>query len=482
MLQRLTRSQIVMIAVFAAAIIYFIVLVVANKDDGKLRASGTIEAIEVNVSAETSGKIKEVLADEGQTVKTGDPLLNLDDTLMTAQRAVASAQLDAAKAGVTSAQNAHDTAKSQYQVALASALSQDKKTRLQDWFTKDPGQFDQPGWYFTRVEQIKAAQNQVDLNQKALDDAQANLIKVSESLGKSEFLAAEKRLLDARLAYLISKDVNDRTQNASSSNAPVGKYNSTHCGSNQGYHVANNHLTNLIYGCAGDPNLSDAGESIYANAQKDLDAAQSTYNALLSSQAANDILQARADVSVAQEQYYSALDFLNGLQTGDQSESVSAAKGAMEQAQAAVDQAQKSVQQAQANLNLLDAQVSKLTIYAPMDGVVLARNVDPGEFVQPGGAAMTMADLNELTITVYVPEDRYGEISLGQKVQVTVDSFPGQVFSATVTYIADQAEFTPRNVQTVSGRSATVYAIKLKVSDPEVKLKLGMPADVVFTK
>jgi RND family efflux transporter MFP subunit len=152
------------------------------------------------------------------------------------------------------------------------------------------------------------------------------------------------------------------------------------------------------------------------------------------------------------------------------------------QAQAAVDQAQGTAQQAQANLDLLDAQLAKLVIYAPMDGVVLARNVNPGEYVQPGGAAITMADLSELTITVYVAEDRYGEISLGQKAEVTVDSFPGETFIATVTYIADQAEFTPRNVQTVEGRSATVYAVKLKVSDPDGKLKLGMPSDVVFTK
>jgi HlyD family secretion protein len=93
-----------------------------------------------------------------------------------------------------------------------------------------------------------------------------------------------------------------------------------------------------------------------------------------------------------------------------------------------------------------------------------------------------MANLNELTITVYVPEDRYGEIHLGQTVDVTVDSFPGETFTAAVSSIADQAEFTPRNVQTVSGRSATVYAVKLKVNDPTGKLKIGMPADVVFVK
>jgi HlyD family secretion protein len=119
-------------------------------------------------------------------------------------------------------------------------------------------------------------------------------------------------------------------------------------------------------------------------------------------------------------------------------------------------------------------------VSAPINGVILTRNVEPGEFVQPGAVAFTMANLDELTITVYVPEDQYGNISLGQEATVTVDSFASETFNAVVTQVADQAEFTPRNVQTVEGRSSTVYAIKLKVTDSEGKLKIGMPADVVF--
>jgi HlyD family secretion protein len=193
-------------------------------------------------------------------------------------------------------------------------------------------------------------------------------------------------------------------------------------------------------------------------------------------------LQARADVSVAQERYYSALDFLRNLQKGGQSLSVTVAEEALKQTQASVEQAQKAVDQAQANLELMDTQISKLIVYAPMDGVILVRNVEPGEFVQPGATALSMADLNNLTITVYVPEDRYGQISFGQQAEVSVDSFPGTSFKAEITHIADQAEFTPRNVQTVEGRSSTVYAVKLIVTDSEGKLKIGMPADVVFIK
>jgi multidrug resistance efflux pump len=375
-----------------------------------------------------------------------------------------------------------NTATYQYQIALETALEQDKGARLQDWFSKDPNQFDQPGWYFTREEQILAAQAKVDAALKALEETQANLTRVTQSIEVADFLKAEERLLDARLEYLIAEDVNDRAQNSVDSDVPVGRYNRTHCGTNEGYFVNNASLTNRVYSCRGDEYLSESSQAIYDNAKAELDSAQKSYNDLLSTQAADEVLQARADVSVAQERYYSALDFLRKLQKGDQSTSVSAAEGVMDQAQATTNQAEKAVEQARASLDLLDMQITKLTVYAPADGTVLTRNVEPGEFVQPGATALTLADLSDLTITVYVPEDRYGQISLGQQAQVTVDSFPGVTFQAEVIQISDQAEYTPRNVQTVEGRSSTVYAIKLKVADAEGRLRIGMPADVNFAE
>jgi HlyD family secretion protein len=117
-------------------------------------------------------------------------------------------------------------------------------------------------------------------------------------------------------------------------------------------------------------------------------------------------------------------------------------------------------------------------IRAPIDGVVLDRLVEPGELVNPNSTLFTVADLTTLTLTVYVPEDRYGQVNLGQTYSVSVDSFPGTVFNGTVTHIADQAEFTPRNVQTVAGRKNTVYAVRLTLDNPNLSLKPGMPADV----
>ena len=119
-------------------------------------------------------------------------------------------------------------------------------------------------------------------------------------------------------------------------------------------------------------------------------------------------------------------------------------------------------------------------VRSPVNGVVLERSIQPFEIASPGGTLVTVANLDELTLTVFVPEDHYGRIFLGQACRVSVDSYPGTLFSGTVTHIADQAEFTPRNVQTTDSRKSTVFAIRLDLAPSNGKLKPGMPADVVF--
>jgi HlyD family secretion protein len=120
------------------------------------------------------------------------------------------------------------------------------------------------------------------------------------------------------------------------------------------------------------------------------------------------------------------------------------------------------------------------SLRSPIDGIVLMRAAEPGEITTAGGSLLVVADLNNVTLTVYVPEDKYGNVYLGQEYPVSVDSFPGQVFSGVVTHISDQAEFTPRNAQSISGRKNTVYAVKLSIYNPNLDLKPGMPADVTL--
>ena len=126
------------------------------------------------------------------------------------------------------------------------------------------------------------------------------------------------------------------------------------------------------------------------------------------------------------------------------------------------------------------ARVSE-NVTSPIDGVVLQRLVQPGESVAPESTVLVIAPLNALNLKIYVPEDRYGQISLGQTYPVTVDSFPGETFYGKVSLISDKAEFTPRNVQTTDSRQTTVYAVKLDLEPTGGRLKPGMPADVHLT-
>jgi multidrug resistance efflux pump len=134
-----------------------------------------------------------------------------------------------------------------------------------------------------------------------------------------------------------------------------------------------------------------------------------------------------------------------------------------------------------AEVRPLSGAVSQEEIRSPLEAVVLERLFEPGEISTPGSTLLVVGDLYALTLTVYIPEDRYGQIYVGQACTVTVDSFPGRAFEGKVTHIADQAEFTPRNVQTVEGRKSTVFAIELNLSNPDLALKPGMPADVSFS-
>jgi HlyD family secretion protein len=467
----------VIVAVLVAAG-YFGYRYFTSKSDGKLHASGTIEAVQVDVSPEMAGKVKEALADEGQAVKTGDALLNLDDSMLKAQRDVAQAGVESATNALASAQNAYETAQAQYDAALTAARVQQGAARLTDWFGRKPSNFDQPLWYFSQDEQITAAQTELDSSQQALQQAQADLDQVVKSLNNADFVNAENRLNEARISYLVAKSVQDHAQ------ATGGKISPDDLNMDLPQYAPAYKIKIRVAKALSTSNgdVLSVAQDAFDEAETELNDAQDNYNSLLNTDAADRVLEARAGVSVAKERYEVAQDTLSRLQTGENSPQVKIASLGLNQAKDGVQQAQGAVNQAQANLALIDTQLKKLTVYAPMDGVILTRNVEPGEFVQPGSAAITMANLDDLTITVYIPEDRYGEIHIGQEATVTVDSFPGQTFTATVTKIADQAEFTPRNVQTVEGRSATVYAVKLTVNDPEGKLKLGMPADVVFVQ
>jgi len=142
--------------------------------------------------------------------------------------------------------------------------------------------------------------------------------------------------------------------------------------------------------------------------------------------------------------------------------------------------ARAQVRQAEANLRALEVQLEKATLRSPIAGLVTNRVAHVGELALPGAVLMTVANLEEVTLRLYIAEDKIGRVKVGQGVEVRVDSYPGEVFEGEVSYISSEAEFTPKNVQTKEERVSMMFAVEVRVANPEHKLKPGMPADAVI--
>jgi len=142
--------------------------------------------------------------------------------------------------------------------------------------------------------------------------------------------------------------------------------------------------------------------------------------------------------------------------------------------------AESDLNRASAARAVAEISYNEANIRAPISGTILTKVVEIGDLLSPYSTVVTMADLSELEIMLYVPEARYGRIKLGDEVDVMVDSFPKERFGGKVVNISGKAEFTPKNIQTKEERVTQVFGIKIEIPNPELKLKPGMPADAVF--
>jgi HlyD family secretion protein len=147
-----------------------------------------------------------------------------------------------------------------------------------------------------------------------------------------------------------------------------------------------------------------------------------------------------------------------------------------------VEAARMQVAQMRAQLADIDAQLAEMQVTAPTDCVLEVLNVKVGDILVPpfNQEAATLLLTNHLWVRVYVPETWLGKIKLGEQVRVRVDSFPGKDFPGEVEQINRQAEFTPRNVQTVEDRIKQVYGVKIRLPNNDDRLRSGMAGDVYF--
>lgn len=435
----------------------------AAEGEGVLTASGVIEASQVSVVAETPGTIRDFVVCEGDEVRRGDVVVRLDDDLYRANLertaayvALAEANLalleagprpeeiDAARAQLRIAEAKRDTAKRAWENAV---IARDNPQELDV--------------------QITAAQAQVEVAEGQLKSALGT--KDSMEAGWGYATRLNERLPDT-LSYTFNPselgiDIVFGT--------PWGpwdpmvpeflKFDVT---------VSSDTPAGLKKAVDTQARLADFGrwlswEDVHV-AQAELDGAKAQL-CILQDIKANPLETnlkmntAKAEYELAETEVASAKAKLDGLLAGTPKEELDAARAQVKQAEAAHE--------------ALQVQVDKMTLRAPTDGIVLSRAARRGEVAVAGRTLMTIGDLDRMTLVVYVSAAEVGRVRLDQPVVVTVDSYPDRAFAGRVVYIADEAEFTPRSVETKESRTETVFAVKIALDNADHVLKPGMPAD-----
>lgn len=180
------------------------------------------------------------------------------------------------------------------------------------------------------------------------------------------------------------------------------------------------------------------------------------------------------------------------LVEGSRKEDIAAGRAALARAESAlklvtegyraedVARAEAEVLAARSRVAAIEVQMRELVVSSPCHCVVEAVDLQPGDIVSPNAPTISLLDQGRLWVRSYVPENRLGQVTLGQDVPVSVDSFPGERFSAKITFIAREAEFTPKNIQTPEERSKQVFRVKATLQPPLDRLRVGMAADLRF--
>lgn len=202
--------------------------------------------------------------------------------------------------------------------------------------------------------------------------------------------------------------------------------------------------------------------------------------------------RARSAYKVAVAKVKVEEEHLKLVKEGPRKEQIAQARAALAQARAqyelvkkgprqeSIDAARAKLAQAKATLLLAETQLGYATVRSPLSGVVLSKNIEPGEFVAPGTPVVTIGDLENVWLRAYVNETDLGRVRVGLPARVTTDTYPGKAYQGRVSFLASEAEFTPKNVQTDKERVKLVYRVKIEIRNPSMELKPGMPADAVI--
>ncbi len=204
--------------------------------------------------------------------------------------------------------------------------------------------------------------------------------------------------------------------------------------------------------------------------------------------------QYRTRFQSATAQLHEAEHRLSLVQEGPRKEDIAAGRAQVAEAQAAVRLAEANrlelrrkeqevsarrsdIERARAQFGITESQLGDTVIQSPIDGVVLVKSAEPGEVLAAGTTVVTIGDIEHPWLRAYVDERDLGRVKLGQKASITTDSFPGRTYDGRVSFIASDAEFTPKQIQTKEERVKLVYRVKIDVDNPHHELKNNMPVE-----
>jgi HlyD family secretion protein len=418
-------SKIWLVAVlFISGVVFAIAIARSNQGGpgGEWNASGFIEADIVSIAPEIAGRVAARPVSESDQVRQGDILLKLEDDILSAQVDLARGRLAEAQAVLAQAKAGacHETvAIAEAQLTLAQA---GRDAARQAWLDAQAIR-DKPQ---TLEVEMAAAKAQAEVTRQQLEAALLQR-DIAEKAWK-DYGETSDQLAAVPAAYRPALPIEYYTipfqweQALAAVNVAQANYT-----------AAQTALKNL-----------QAQRSNPQEAQTQVDAASAKYQA--------------AEAAVAQ-----AEAALNGLLAGATAEQLTAAQAQVDVAQAALEAAQ--------------AQLDKATITAPVSGLIAATSVHTGELAAPALTALKLADLDQVHLTIYVPAGELGQFAIGQTIDARVDAFPDRLFPGTIVSISDTAEFTPRNVRTPNERLKLVYAVKIKIDNPDHLLKPGLQAE-----
>ncbi|MDD3472403.1 MAG: efflux RND transporter periplasmic adaptor subunit, partial [Syntrophaceae bacterium] len=207
--------------------------------------------------------------------------------------------------------------------------------------------------------------------------------------------------------------------------------------------------------------LAKAAESRLANARDEYERHLNLFKGGAISASVYDSKE--TSFKVATEEYNNAVQRLTELERGPREEQIRAARSRLERAKW--------------ELKRIELDIKHSSIESPINGVVLVKANELGEVILPGATVATVAEIDEVWLKGYVGEKDLGKIKLGQKANITIDTYPDRSYQGIVTFISTRAEFTPKNVQTREERIKQVYRVKITIPNQHQDLKIGMPAE-----